>query len=74
MSGICTGMLIEFGYTNHRGEQAKRRAIVVQFWYGVTEHHTDPQWFMEGFCNDRKAVRHFALKDMTDVQPAKVQH
>jgi hypothetical protein len=68
---LRTGNTIEFEYTNYRGEVATRRAVVVEFAYGSTTHHPEPQMFLMGFDTGKKAVRAFATKDMRDVRHAR---
>lgn len=57
-----------FRYRNWRGEIAERQARPVSVWYGTTEWHPDPQWFLRAFDIDRGAERDFALRDMIDVR------
>lgn len=57
--------LLIIRYTNHRGEQAERRIIPERIWFGSTEWHQEPQWLLEAFDLDRKAVRCFAVKDIS---------
>lgn len=56
-----------FGYRNWRGEVARRRIGVISVWYGSTEWHPEPQWFMRGIDLDKTATRDFAMRDMADV-------
>lgn len=66
----CLGT-VEFTYTNWRGETAKRRAVFKHLFYGTTEWHSEPQWFVEatdlGRPSDMPKTRQFALRDMKDV-------
>jgi hypothetical protein len=67
----CLGT-VEFTYTNWRGETATRRAVFHSMFYGTTERHPEPQWFVEaqdlGRLSDTDTkIRHFALRDMKDV-------
>lgn len=54
-----------FDYTNHRGHLAVRTVTGAYLWYGSTEHHPEPQWFIRGYCTDRKQYRDFAVLDIS---------
>jgi len=54
-------------YTNWRGEVSTRSIIPHSVWYGTTQWHPDPQWFLRGFDTDKQAVRDFALADFGEV-------
>ena len=51
------------GYTNYRGEHSHRSIIPQRVWYGSTEYHPNPQWFLKAFDTDKQADRDFALCD-----------
>lgn len=55
---------LEFVYTNHRGETAKRRVIFRALSFGTTEYYPELQWLIEAFDLDKEAVRVFALKNI----------
>lgn len=54
---------LEFEYTNYRGEVSVRTVTPKGLRHGSTEWHPEPQWLLVAFCHDRKAERHFALRD-----------
>lgn len=54
-------------YRNWRGETAPRRIGAMSVWFGSTEWHPEPQWFLRGLDLDKHEVRDFALRDMADV-------
>ncbi len=58
------GAAFEFIYTNWRGETSTRRARPVGVWFGISEYHPEPQWFLKAFDYDKKAVRDFALAEI----------
>lgn len=58
------GDILEFGYTNWRGECGVRHAIPRKVWFGSTEWHPEPQWLLTAFDVEKKAERDFALVDM----------
>ena len=60
------GEPIVIGYTNHRGEHAKRRIHPMNVWYGSTEWHPEPQWFLGALDYDKGEHRDFAIKDIGD--------
>lgn len=53
---------VRFGYTNHRGEQATRRAIPVRIYWGATDYHPEG-WIFEGYDVEKHAMRLYALRD-----------
>lgn len=56
--------VLEFGYINYRGEYDVRRVIPWHIWFGATEYHTTPQWFMRAMDLDKGDYRDFALTDI----------
>jgi hypothetical protein len=57
---------VTFGYRNYKGEFAVRTAEPMRLVYGLSQHHTGYQWFMEAVAVDREGeVRMFALNDVT---------
>lgn len=59
-----------FQYTNHRGETATRRVVARRLFYGVSDYYPGhpPQWYIEGFDNDRNATRLFRAAAMVSVE------
>lgn len=57
-------------YTNWRGETHTRRILPLSIWYGKTEWHLDPQWFLRARDVERGVERDFALKDLGSAPPA----
>ena len=51
-------------YTNWKGETAIRRILPMQINFSSNEWHTTPQWLLEAYDLDKKAVRVFAVKDI----------
>lgn len=58
------GKLVRFLYRNHRGAIGLRTVEDPGLWFGHTEHHPAPQWFLRGGCCTRGEVRDFALADV----------
>lgn len=56
-------------YRNHRGEVSERRIAPAYSFYGSTEHHLNPQWFLQVFDFDRQAERSFAMRDILSWDP-----
>ena len=50
-------------YTNYRGETAERTITPKRVWYGISDWHPEPQWFLTAFDHDKNADRDFALID-----------
>lgn len=51
-------------YVNHRAVRGRRRITPHSIFFGVTEWHPEPQWFLRATDLDKKATRDFALKDL----------
>lgn len=68
MEKIVVGQIIEFDYVNWEGKQAKRKAKVVDFYFGSTEFHPTPQWLVSAWDCDKEADRVFAMLDMRNVR------
>ncbi|MER9937465.1 hypothetical protein [Mesorhizobium sp. M0088] len=52
---------VEIGYTNWRGEFAVRKIVPRSIWYGSTEWHPEPQWFITAHDVEKNADRDFAM-------------
>lgn len=64
------GAPVTVQYRNHRGVLASRHIQPEYIWYGTTEWHTEPQWFLHATDLDKKEERDFALADMKwDAKP-----
>ena len=50
-------------YRNYRGEVAERHITPLSVRFGVSEHHTTPQWLLQCWDHDRQAERTYALRD-----------
>jgi predicted DNA-binding transcriptional regulator YafY len=66
-SGTLEGVVI--GYTNHRGQHAERNILPVSIEFGSTQWHPEPQWILVALDMDKRADRHFAMKDITSWRP-----
>jgi predicted DNA-binding transcriptional regulator YafY len=53
-----------FSYTNWEGKTANRTIQPVGLYWGHTSYHPEDQWILVAWDMDKKAIRHFALKDM----------
>lgn len=60
---------LTIGYTNYHGDYSVRRIIPLRVYFGSSEYH-GPQWLLEAFDLDKQALRDFAMKDFSDVDPA----
>ncbi len=58
-------LTLRFTYRNWRGEVAERAARLVHLWFGATEYHPDPQWLVNAVDAEKRALRDFALRDMS---------
>src|SRR3989442_270396 len=48
-------------YTNYRGETGMHLITPKRLWWGTTEYHPDPQWFLTAQDDERNVDRDFAL-------------
>lgn len=51
-------------YTNWRGERRERVIEPRRVWFGATEHHPEPQWFLAALDVEKDQTRDFALRDI----------
>ena len=51
-------------YTNWRGERRERVIEPRRVWFGTTEHHPEPQWFLAALDVEKDQTRDFALRDI----------
>lgn len=58
---------LTFFYRNWRGEHSYRTVKGVPvMWYGSTEYHKEPQWFMKAYDTEKDAIRDFAVSDILE--------
>ena len=67
MITINKGDVIQFTYTNWKGETGTRKVFVYEFKWGSNEWHKEEQWLLHGLDEDKGVSRLFAMKDMKDV-------
>jgi hypothetical protein len=53
-----------FMYKNWRGETSRRRVLPSMFYFGSTEWHNKPQWFLRAFDLDKREMRNFAFDEI----------
>lgn len=70
MPGYQGDLRVGFVYRNWRGEVAERRVEIRGLWYGSTEWHPEPQWFLKAVDLDKHESRDFALRDIMRPTPA----
>lgn len=51
----------QFTYVNWQDVVEERSVRPIKLWYGYSEYHTGPQWFMRAMCLERNAIRDFTL-------------
>ena len=56
---------LTFQYKNWRGDVATRKVVPDNIWFGESEWHDGPQWFMRATDVEKGEIRDFALLDMT---------
>jgi hypothetical protein len=57
-----------FTYKNHRGEIAQRRVVPISVRHGATQWHQRTQWLLKAFDLDHRAIREFAMADISEVE------
>jgi predicted DNA-binding transcriptional regulator YafY len=62
-------MPVVLDYTNWKGERRDRKVMPLTLWFGVSEFHDTPQWFIRAIDLDRNVMRDFALATIHGVQP-----
>ena len=63
--------VMEFGYTNWRGEHSVRRVFFYKIQFGSTEWHPKPGYLLEGKDAAKGEVRLFAIADIDGMKKAK---
>jgi transcriptional regulator with XRE-family HTH domain len=60
------GSSVHILYVNHRGETWVRhiQPIPPLMWYGSTDWHPEPQWFLHAFDLEKREERDFAVRDI----------
>lgn len=62
------GTIVVFDYVNWKGVRSSRTVRVIRFYYGTSEYHYGPQFFMHGYDLDRDEKRDFAMQDITSLK------
>lgn len=62
------GRPVRILYTNWQGETAWRTVYPRHCWYGTTEWHLRPQWFMHALDAEKGESRDFAMNDIKEWQ------
>lgn len=66
-AGIGETPPIRFFYKNWKGETGYRNIVgTPMFWYGESQYHKGPQWFIKAVDADKQDVRDFAVKDIIE--------
>lgn len=60
---------VKITYTNHRGQTYDRTIVPGSVWFGISEWHSKPQWFLDALDLDKMATRSFAIKDIQNWTP-----
>ncbi len=60
------GERFKFVYKNYAGLVSERTVIPYSVWFGATQYHPKPQFFLNAFDIDRNESRDFALDDFLD--------
>lgn len=68
MISLTHGAVIQFDYMNYRGEHSKRQAAYMGIYYGHNEWHPEDEFIMKAFDKEKKSVRYFAVKDISNLE------
>lgn len=58
------GLPVSISYVNWKGEAGQRDIIPIRVWFGSTNWHPEPQWFLEAWDVNKAARRDFAIADI----------
>lgn len=56
---------VEIAYTNHKGKLAIRKIEPLEFYYGTSAFHKEPQWLCIALDLEKQEKRVFALNKVT---------
>lgn len=56
--------VMEFIYTNWKGQTTNRRIQNPTLWYGESKYHKGAQWFFHAFDLEKDDFRDFAVADI----------
>lgn len=62
------GQIIEFDYTNYRGEKGQRKAMFESIYWGSNEYHTKQQFLVSARDLDKQQNRTFAASEMENLK------
>jgi len=63
---MSESQIVEFLYTNYRGETSVRKVLPIKIWFGKTDWHPEPQWLMDATDIEKNELRNFAIKDIKE--------
>ncbi|SFQ14753.1 hypothetical protein SAMN05421853_102128 [Roseivivax halotolerans] len=69
MAEVHQSQELVFNYRNWRGTESTRRVLPKRIWFGESEWHSGPQWFMQALDLEKNEIRDFALVDMVFTHP-----
>lgn len=69
LSGLSTknadkSKAVKIVYTNYNDETEVRNILPDRIYFGKSDFHPDEQWLLVATDLDKKAERHFAIKDI----------
>lgn len=62
------GAVVSIVYTNYKGETSQRRIRPSRMWFGSVQWHHGPQWILDAWDLDKRALRSFAFGDIRSWQ------
>jgi predicted DNA-binding transcriptional regulator YafY len=62
--GLPARELVTLDYTNHRGERSLRTVKPLGVFFGQDTLHPEPQYLLVGWDLEKRAMRHFAMRDI----------
>lgn len=67
MKEVQKGNILNFLYKNYKGETSVRSVVVDQLFLGSNQWHPQNQFLLSAFDLDKRAMRCFAVKDMSNI-------
>lgn len=68
MVSLTHGAVVQFDYINYQNKHSKRQAAFMGVFYGHNEWHPEDGFIMKAFDKEKKSVRYFAIKSITNLE------
>lgn len=61
METVRTGREVRIDYTNWQGVRKNRVILPLRMWFGTSDFHKAPQWFIKAIDLEKDELRDFAV-------------